>query len=55
MLWVETRQTTREEDMAFGIFDLHMPLIYGEGRESVRARLREAIDKKQKGMWFLSS
>ena len=58
MSWAETRQTTREEDMAYsllGIFDVHMALIYGEGRENARARLREAIDRKQKGMRFLSS
>jgi hypothetical protein len=58
MSWAETRQTTREEDMAYsllGIFDVHMALIYSEGRENARARLREAIDRKQKGMRFSSS
>jgi hypothetical protein len=37
MPWVEKRETTRKEDMAYsllGIFDIHMPLIYGEGRDS---------------------
>jgi hypothetical protein len=55
MSWAETRQTTREEDMAYsllGIFDVHMPLIYGEGRANAVGRLREAIDRKEKGILF---
>jgi hypothetical protein len=55
MSWAGTRQTTREEDMAYsllGIFDIHMPLIYGEGRENAEGRLREAINRKGKGMLF---
>ena len=55
MSWAETRQTTREEDMAYsllGIFDVYMPLIYGEGRENAVGRLREAVDRKEKGMPF---
>ncbi len=34
MSWMSNRVTTRTEDMAYsmlGIFDIHMPLIYGEG------------------------
>ncbi|KAJ6195116.1 heterokaryon incompatibility protein-domain-containing protein [Bipolaris maydis] len=34
--WAEKRQTKREEDAAYsllGLFDLHIPLIYGEGRK----------------------
>jgi hypothetical protein len=56
MSWAESRQTTREEDMAYsllGIFGVYMPLIYGEGRENAIGRLREAIDRKEKGMLFL--
>ncbi|KAH8589506.1 hypothetical protein B0O99DRAFT_692400 [Bisporella sp. PMI_857] len=52
MSWAETRQTTREEDMAYsllGIFNVHMPLIYGERRANAVGRLREAIDRKEKG------
>ncbi|KAH8593059.1 hypothetical protein B0O99DRAFT_743067 [Bisporella sp. PMI_857] len=55
MLWAETRQTTREEDIAYsllGIFDVHMPLIYGEGRANAVERLREAIDRKEKGIKY---
>ena len=57
MSWAETRQTTREEDMAYsllGIFDVYMPLIYGEGRENAVGRLREAVDRKVKGTPFSS-
>jgi Heterokaryon incompatibility protein (HET) len=52
MLWVEDRDTTRKEDMAYsllGIFDVHMPLIYGEGRENAFKWLREEIDRASKG------
>ena len=34
MSWAAIRQTTRSEDMAYcllGIFDIHMPMLYGEG------------------------
>jgi len=36
-----------------GIFDVYMPLIYSEGRANAVGRLREAIDRKEKGMLFL--
>ena len=52
MAWAGTRETTCEEDNAyslFGIFDVHMPLIYGEGREKAMKRLREEIEKTLKG------
>ena len=42
MSWAETRQTTREEDKAYsllGIFNVYMPLIYGEGRANTVGRL----------------
>jgi hypothetical protein len=58
MSWAETRQTTRGEDMAYsllGIFDVHMPLIYGEGRANAVGRLRAAIDRKEKGIMFSSA
>jgi hypothetical protein len=51
-LWVESRKTTREEDMAYsllGIFNIYIPLIYGEGRENAFKRLQEEIDKSLKG------
>jgi hypothetical protein len=46
--WAGKRQTKREEDAAYallGIFDVHMPLIYGEGRQKALARLRMEIEK----------
>lgn len=48
MRWAASRQTKRAEDKAyclFGIFDIFLPLIYGEG-ENAFSRLREAIDKQ---------
>ena len=50
--WAENRQTTRKEDKAYlllGIFDVYMPLIYGEGSDNAFTRLREEIDKPSKG------
>ncbi|KAH9906436.1 hypothetical protein F4778DRAFT_649008 [Xylariomycetidae sp. FL2044] len=50
--WVHNRQTKYEEDMAYsllGIFDVHMPLIYGEGRQKAQKRLREEAQKVAKG------
>ncbi|KAK7179092.1 hypothetical protein DPSP01_014134 [Paraphaeosphaeria sporulosa] len=47
--WAAKRRTTREEDRAYcllGIFDIYMPLIYGEGRKNALARLEEQVDKK---------
>jgi hypothetical protein len=52
ILWAEKRETTRKEDKAYsllGIFDISMPLIYGEGREKAFNRLQEEIDKAAKG------
>ncbi|PMD58704.1 HET-domain-containing protein [Hyaloscypha bicolor E] len=46
--WAKKRETKREEDKAYsllGIFDIHMPLIYGEGMNNAFRRLREEIDK----------
>ncbi|KAI0973086.1 heterokaryon incompatibility protein-domain-containing protein [Xylaria arbuscula] len=48
MAWAAFRQTTRIEDEAYcllGIFDIHMPLLYGEGRMAFR-RLQEEIVKR---------
>lgn len=45
MSWVSERKTTRTEDMAYcllGIFDVNMPLLYGEG-ERAFLRLQEEI------------
>jgi hypothetical protein len=48
MCWASQRQTTREEDMAYcllGLFDVNMPLLYGEGRVKAFIRLQEEIMK----------
>jgi hypothetical protein len=48
MSWAETRETIREEDAAYsllGIFDVHMPLIYGEGRRNAFIRLQREIQE----------
>ncbi|KAK3348796.1 beta transducin-like protein HET-E2C [Lasiosphaeria hispida] len=48
MAWIEKRNTTREEDIAyslFGIFDVQLPLLYGEGKEKALERLREQTGK----------
>ncbi|KAK2767968.1 het domain-containing protein [Colletotrichum kahawae] len=45
MSWAATRETTREEDKAYsllGIFDVNMPMLYGEGAKAFR-RLQEEI------------
>lgn len=50
--WQKSRETTREEDQAYsllGIFDVSMPVLYGEGREKAFQRLRVEIDKASKG------
>jgi hypothetical protein len=47
MSWASNRQTKRKEDLAYcllGIFDVNMPLIYGEGEKAFR-RLQEEIIK----------
>ncbi|RII15154.1 hypothetical protein CUC08_Gglean003621 [Alternaria sp. MG1] len=48
MSWASKRQTTREEDIAYcllGIFDINMPLLYGEGHHAF-LRLQEEIIRK---------
>lgn len=47
MSWAAGRQTTRVEDEAYcllGLFDIHMPMLYGEGRKAF-ARLQQEIMK----------
>ncbi len=49
--WAMHRETKRQEDKAyslFGIFNVCMPLLYGEGRENAFVRLREEIGKSSK-------
>lgn len=47
MRWASTRVTTLKEDKMyclFGIFDVYLPLIYGEG-DNAKLRLMDEIDK----------
>ncbi|KAF5515557.1 Vegetative incompatibility protein HET-E-1 [Colletotrichum siamense] len=47
MSWASSRQTTRAEDIAYcllGLFNINMPLLYGEGNDAFR-RLQEEIIK----------
>lgn len=46
MSWASTRETSREEDMAyclFGLFNVNLPLLYGEGGTRAFLRLQEEI------------
>ncbi|KAH7304359.1 heterokaryon incompatibility protein-domain-containing protein [Rhexocercosporidium sp. MPI-PUGE-AT-0058] len=48
MSWAAKRETTRSEDMAYclmGIFDVNMPLLYGERMKKAFIRLQEEIMK----------
>jgi len=50
-LWIERRQTKLAEDKVYsllGIFDVEIPLFYGEGAPNAFKRLREVIDKREK-------
>jgi Heterokaryon incompatibility protein (HET) len=52
MLWAKNRQTKYEEDKVYslqGIFDVCMPLLYGEGEERAFIRLREEINRRSTG------
>lgn len=56
MSWASKRQTTKVEDIAYcllGIFDINMPLLYGE-REAAFQRLQEAIANKYNDLTILA-
>ena len=49
--WAKGRRTTREEDWAYsllGIFEISMPVVYGEGRNKAVRRLEREIDDASK-------
>jgi hypothetical protein len=49
MAWASRRQTTREEDVAYsimGLFDVNMPILYGEGGAKAFLRLQKEIVSK---------
>ncbi|GKT83692.1 HET domain protein [Colletotrichum tofieldiae] len=46
MSWATNRETTREEDKAYsllGLFDVQLPLLYGEGGEHAFLRLQKEL------------
>ena len=48
MSWASKRETTRSEDMAYsliGIFNINMPMLYGEGGKNAFIRLQQEILK----------
>lgn len=48
--WAANRETTRLEDKAYsllGIFDISMPVLYGEGEKRAFQRLQEEIQKSE--------
>ena len=50
--WMRSRTTKRPEDRVYsllGIFDIYLPLIYGEGEENAFIRLRGEIQKRSQG------
>ncbi|KAF8865534.1 HET-domain-containing protein [Acephala macrosclerotiorum] len=56
MSWAARRETTREEDMAYcllGIFDVNMPMLYGEGMKAFE-RLQEEIIKSSNDLSIFS-
>ncbi|KAK1453902.1 HET domain-containing protein [Colletotrichum melonis] len=62
MSWASRRQTSRKEDMAYcllGLFDINMPLLYGEGDMAfVRLQLeiiKETTDQSLLASWGLGN
>ena len=56
MQWAANRNTKRKEDKAYclmGIFNVFIPLIYGEG-ENAFLRLKDEIDRSSKTMLWPS-
>lgn len=58
MSWVVGRRTTVKEDKAYcllGIFDVFLPLIYGEGEEHAFRRLRKEIEGQAESLDSLTA
>ncbi|KAJ6442200.1 Six-bladed beta-propeller, TolB-like protein [Purpureocillium lavendulum] len=56
MSWMAGRRTTRVEDIAYsllGIFNVNMPMLYGEGRKAF-IRLQQEIGKKTNDLSLLA-
>ncbi|KAL2675580.1 hypothetical protein Neosp_011767 [[Neocosmospora] mangrovei] len=57
LAWASRRSTTRIEDQAYsllGIFDITMPLVYGEGQQAFTRLLGEIIHKYADHSFFAS-
>ncbi|KAK3934665.1 heterokaryon incompatibility protein-domain-containing protein, partial [Diplogelasinospora grovesii] len=57
MSWAAHRETSRKEDMAYclmGIFEVNMPLLYGEGGDEAFRRLQEEILKRSEDLSLLA-
>ena len=57
MFWAAKRRTSRSEDMAYclmGLFDVNMPLLYGEGARKAFHRLQENIMKNSRDETILA-
>jgi hypothetical protein len=57
MAWAADRETTKSEDLAYcllGLFDVNMPLLYGEGGTKAFIRLQEEIMKRNLDQSFLT-
>jgi hypothetical protein len=55
--WAQHRQTAREEDSVYcllGIFDVYLPLIYGEGKNNALKRLTREIQEASKDITHAS-
>ncbi|KAK1845076.1 het domain protein [Colletotrichum chrysophilum] len=49
MCWAARRKTSKKEDQSYsllGIFNVHIPLLYGEGAKGAFLRLQEALMQK---------
>lgn len=57
MYWASRRETTRAEDRAYsllGLFDISMPILYGEGLRKAFARLQAEIMKENPDQTILA-
>ena len=55
MSWAANRQTSRTEDIAYcllGIFDIHMPLVYGEGFKAFYRLQTQIMDQVEDDSLF---
>ena len=58
MSWMARRETTRAEDLAYalmGLFDVNMPLLYGEGHKAFRRLQLEIIKQSEDDSIFAHS